>query len=189
MRCTGIGSTLSALPPRLGHRGGLRGSHMGPLSLVPAREQAYVDCSLVYREFEAMAAAADIPDHRAHCMPQLARLRMLAWHEPGEPFRPSLADEISQATSLVLAEAQAAWLAIAAAVAGSRRGAAVAGFLAPRLARLETTAAEAVGAAKDSDAAALRRHLSRFEALTSAMWTVQLAVAANAPSPPPGRHG
>jgi hypothetical protein len=130
-------------------------------------------------------ADAPIPDHVALCRPQLAQLRLLAWHEPGEPLPPSLADEINQATSRILAETQASCLAMAASVAGGRRSAA-AGFLSPRLARLEATAELAVRAAKDCDAAALRRHLCTFETLTAAMWTVQHAVMTEDTSPLPG---
>jgi hypothetical protein len=122
-----------------------------------------------------MAAASEIRDRHAHCIPHLARLHMLGRHQPGEPLPPGLADEVSEATSAILAEADAALRATVAAVPGARRRA-VAGFLADRVARLAATADEAVSAAKDGDAAAVRRCLRRFEVLTSAVWTVQLAM-------------
>jgi hypothetical protein len=52
----------------------------------------------------------------------------------------------------------------------------VAEFLADRIAKLAAAADEAVSAARDGDAAALHRRLHRFEMLTSAVWTVQLAM-------------
>ena len=122
-----------------------------------------------------MAAASEIRDHYARCMPHLARLHMLGRHQAGEPLPPGLADEVSEATSAILAEADGALRATVAAVPGARRRA-VAGFLADRVARLAATADEAVGAAKDGDAVTVRRCLRRFEVLTSAVWTVQLAM-------------
>jgi hypothetical protein len=44
-----------------------------------------------------------------------------------------------------------------------------------RLGRLAAAADEAVAAAQDADVATLRRHLRKFEVLTSALWTVQLS--------------
>jgi hypothetical protein len=46
-------------------------------------------------------------------------------------------------------------------------------FLAVRLSRLAVAAGEAVAAAGAGDFVQLRRHLRRFEALTSAIWAVQ----------------
>jgi hypothetical protein len=100
---------------------------------------------------------------------------MLGRHQAGEPLPPSLADEVSEATSATLAEADGALRATVAAVPGARRRA-VAGFLADRVAQLAATADEAVSAAKDGDAVTVRRCLRRLEVLTSAAWTVQLAM-------------
>jgi hypothetical protein len=122
-----------------------------------------------------MAAASEIRDHYAHCMPHLARRHMLDRHQAGVPRPPGLADEVSEPTSAILAEADAALRATVAAVPGARSRV-VAGFLTDRVARLAATADEAVSAAKDGDAAAVRRCLLRFEVLTSAVWTVQVAM-------------
>ena len=48
-------------------------------------------------------------------------------------------------------------------------------------------AADVVAAAADGSAAALSRHLRRFEALTSALWTVQHAICAPADRRPSRR--
>jgi hypothetical protein len=112
-------------------------------------------------------------------------LRALAGHQPGEPLSSAVADEVGQETSVILAEAEAAAGTALAAFTGSGRRA-VAGFLAARLARLATAAREATDAAKESDAGMLHRTLCRFEALTSAMWAVQLGIPAPAtPACPP----
>jgi hypothetical protein len=126
-----------------------------------------------------MGAASEIRDHRAQCVPHLARLHLLGTHQPGEPLPPSLPGDVSEITSAILTEAGAALRAAVAAVPGARR-AAVAGFLADRIARLAAAAEEAVSAAKEGDAAALRRRLHRFEVLTSAAWTVHLAIPGKA---------
>ena len=46
-----------------------------------------------------------------------------------------------------------------------------------RLRRLTAAANDAIAAAGDGDSSQLRRYLHRFEVLTSAIWTVQLAVS------------
>jgi hypothetical protein len=122
-----------------------------------------------------MTTMSEIRDHHAHCVPHLARLHVLRRYQAGAPVPPGLADEVSAVTSAILAEAGAALRATVAAVRGTRR-AAVAEFLADRIAKLAAAADEAVSAARDGDAAALHRRLHRFEMLTSAVWTVQLAM-------------
>jgi hypothetical protein len=133
----------------------------------------------VLQGVSVMVAVTEIEKRRARCAEPLARLRLLAIFEVGEPLPPDLADQVNQASLLVLSEAQAATLA-AAAGSGAGHGAAVTRFLNARLRRLVTVAEQAVRAAKDDDAAALRQHLARFEALTSALWTVQIAVSGSA---------
>jgi hypothetical protein len=115
---------------------------------------------------------------------------MLGRYEPGEPLPPALADEVDEITSAILTEAGAALEAAVAAVPGTRRTA-VAAFLGGGVDRLAAAADEAVSAAKDGDAAALRRCLHRFEVLTSAMWMVQLAMPETGGSgtPPLARSG
>lgn len=135
-----------------------------------------------------MAGMSEIPVHRAHCLPHLARLHMHGRYQPGEALPPGLADEVSEGTSAILAETGAAVRVTVAAVPGTRR-AAVAGLLADRLSRLTVAADEAVSAAKEADPGALRRCLRRFEMLTSAAWTVQLAMAGKAAPPGQARPG
>jgi hypothetical protein len=126
-----------------------------------------------------MAGMSEVRVHRAHCLPHLARLHMHGRYRPGEALPPGLADEVSEGTSAILAEAGAGARVTVAAVPGTRR-AAVAGLLADRLSRLAVAAGEAVSAAEEADPGALRRCLRRFEMLTSAAWTVQLAMTGKA---------
>ena len=126
-----------------------------------------------------MTSADKIEDHQARCQPQLLRLRMIARDEPGTALTWHAVTEIVQATEAILAEAQAA--------GSDARGAAGPGtatFLNVRLSRLAAAANDAIVAAGDGDSGLLRRHLHRFEVLTSAIWTVQRAVSARAPSRP-----
>ncbi len=127
-----------------------------------------------------MAAARDIRDHHARCAPYLAWLQMLAGQDADEPLLAGLPAEVGRATEAIMAEARAAGQATVAAITGSHHQGAATSFLDARLARLAAAAGEAVAAARDEDSAALRRHVRRFETLTSAMWTVQLAVSAPA---------
>ena len=78
--------------------------------------------------------------------------------------------EVIQATEAILAEAEVAGRD-ARAAAGDDRGAGT--FLSVRLNRLATAADDLVLAAGSGDFAQLRRHLHRFEVLTTAIWTVQ----------------
>jgi hypothetical protein len=135
-----------------------------------------------------MAASRDIRDHYVRCQPHLAELQVLARHQGGEPLPHGATEEVAQATRAVLAEAHAAGRVTVTAVASSQRRA-VTAFVDARLARLAVAAEESVAAAKGGDAAALGRLLRRFEVLTWAMCTVQLAVYAEgaglAPEPQP----
>jgi hypothetical protein len=105
-------------------------------------------------------------------------LRLFARQDGGAALPPGAAGEVGQAASAIVAEADAA---VAAVADSGRRSAAV--FLAARQARLAAAAADVVAAAADGSAAALSRHLRRFEALTSALWTVQAAIFAPAHRP------
>ena len=131
----------------------------------------------------AMTAADRARGYYARCMPLLARLRLLARDGAGAPLPPGAAGEVGHAASAIVAEADAA----VAAVAGSGRSSAAV-FLAARQARLAAAADDVVAAAKDGSAAALSRHLRRFEALTSALWTVQHAICAPAHRRPQPAH-
>jgi hypothetical protein len=133
-----------------------------------------------------MAAPCDIRDHHVRCEPHLARLQMMARYEAHEPLPPDLPDDVIEATGAVLAEAQAAGSIMAAALASGQRRA-VTAFLDARLGRLAAAADEMAAAAKDEDVAALRRHLRKFEVLTSALWTVQLELSARTVPPPSSR--
>jgi hypothetical protein len=134
-----------------------------------------------------MALADDVRKHHSHCVPDLLRLRLLARDDMGAPLPPGVAHQVDDATSLILAEAEAAERAAVSTVAGSGRGSTVARFLAARLARLTAAAADAVAAAQDGNARAMRLHLRRFDSLASATWTVQLAMCAPPKQPRPLR--
>jgi len=129
-----------------------------------------------------MTAAEEIQHHQARCQPYLLRLRMLTRGE-GEPTL--IAAEVTQATGAVVVEASAASRAALADGDSGHPGAAT--FLRVRLNRLAIAAEEAIAAARDGDTAELRRHLHRFEALTSAIWTAQHAVCG--PASPAGHAG
>ncbi len=81
--------------------------------------------------------------------------------------------EVIQATEAILAEADAAGRDVrdTRAAAGDDRGAGT--FMSVRLNRLAAAADDLVLAAGSGDFAQLRRHLRRFEVLTTAIWTVQ----------------
>lgn len=118
---------------------------------------------------------------RARRGPYLARLAVLAASPPGTPLPTGAATEVAEAAGAVLAQAEQA---VSAAACGQQ---AAGEFLAARLARLKTAAANAVAAARSGDAAALRACLRQFDALTSALWTVHEAVTVPAPRhPAPG---
>lgn len=116
-----------------------------------------------------MTVADQKEDHQARCVPHLTTLRMLARAEADAPS-PWLAAEVIRATQAILAEAGAAAReAGTAAEAGLDTGI----FLGVRLSRLATAAGDASAAAWAGDIAQLRRHLARFDTLTSAIWAVQ----------------
>ena len=123
-----------------------------------------------------MSVADQIKDHQARCLASLISLRMLAQGEAGTPLPRWVVVEIAQATGMVLAEAEAAGRAVltSASVSGDRPGDGT--FLRVRLDRLAAAANDAIAAARAGDSAEMRRHLHRFDALTSAIWTVQDAV-------------
>ena len=126
----------------------------------------------------AMTAADDIRDHQARCQPHMFRLRMLARGEAGFGLP---AVEVGEATGAIIAEAEASSrAALAAGADGSHPGAGT--FLRVRLDRLTVAADEAIAAARHGNPADLRLHLLRFEALTSAIWTVQDSLYGQLPS-------
>jgi predicted lipid-binding transport protein (Tim44 family) len=111
-----------------------------------------------------MTTDYEIHDRQVRCQLYLLELQMLARVE-AEPA----AAEIDRTTGAIIAEVSAASSVVLA--TAEHRGARP--FLQVRLNRLTTAAQEAIAAARDGDHAALRRALHRFEALTSAIWTVQ----------------
>ncbi len=126
-----------------------------------------------------MPTPDQIQDHQERCQAHLGTLRMLA--RGGED--PALAAaQVDKATGAIIAEVEAAIQAALAADVSSRHAAART-FLRVRLDRLTAAAHELVAAARDEDIAGFRRHLRRFEALTSASWTVQRAVFDSVPQP------
>ena len=130
-----------------------------------------------------MTIADRIEDHQARCQPYLLILRMLARGEAGTVLPRQVVAEVIQATEAILAEAEAAGIK-ARAAAGDPPGGPRAGiFLRVRLNRLAAAANDAIAAARTGDSAQMRRHLRRFDALTSAIWTVQQAVYGPGPAP------
>jgi hypothetical protein len=119
-----------------------------------------------------MIADDEIHDHQVRCQAYLLELRMLARVDAGPA--PTAAD-IGRTTSAIIAEARAASREVLADGPG-RRHPGVGPFLQVRLNRLTAAADEAIAAACDGDPATLRRALHRFDALTSAIWTVQDSV-------------
>jgi len=109
----------------------------------------------------------EIQDHRARCQPHLLTLRMIARSEAAMVQPLQIVAEITEATGAILDCA-------ARVIAEVTRGITVVGmFLRVRLNRLAAAAEDAIAAAQAEDFARMRHHLRRFEALTSAMWTVQ----------------
>lgn len=116
-------------------------------------------------------------DHESHCREQLRRLRMLAADAPqgGTAGRWQIVAEIRDATRAIIAEAEAMSRAASRNEGSRARGAET--FFWVRVARLMTSANEAERAARDGDVSGLRAHLHHFDALTSAIFTVEQAVS------------
>ncbi|MGD0240199.1 MAG: hypothetical protein ABSB59_07710 [Streptosporangiaceae bacterium] len=117
-----------------------------------------------------MPIADRIGDHQARCLPHLLTLRMLARDDAEAPFPWLIGTQVAEATVAILAEAEAAGREARAATGG---GPDTGIFLGVRLTRLATAADDAIAAAEAGEYTHLRRHLHRFEVLTSAIWTVQ----------------
>jgi hypothetical protein len=117
-----------------------------------------------------MIAVGRIEDHQARCLPHMLTLRLLVRDGAEAPLPWLAAAEVIRATEVILAEAQAASREVRAATGG---GPGTVTFLGVRLSRLAAAADDAIASAGAGDFAQLRRHLRRFEALTSAIWTVQ----------------
>ena len=122
-----------------------------------------------------MTTPETIKEHRKRCQPYLARLQLMAAEAGPAPAAPAVAEVIA-ATAAILAEAQAAGQDVRAASGRWRDGAGAAALLQGRLNRLASAAGDAISAANQGDQVHLIRHLRRFDALTTAIWTVQDAV-------------
>jgi len=107
---------------------------------------------------------------------------MLARGEAGMSQPLQIVAEVTETTGAVLAEAEAADRAARAADEVNLRSPVAGMFLRVRLNRLAAAAEHAIAAARAEDFARMRHHLRRFEALTSAMWTVQDAVYDSRPA-------
>src|SRR5438309_487035 len=115
--------------------------------------------------------------HQARCQPYLLQLRILAGDQAGAAPARQVAAEVTQATAAILAEVAATAQMTAATAAGAQRGQGAAALLEARLARLRAAADATIAAAWEEDAARLRHQVRRFEALITAMWTVQHAMS------------
>lgn len=122
-----------------------------------------------------MSVADQIRDHQSRCLADLISLQMLAHGEAGVPLPRWVVVQVARSTGAVLAEAEAA-AQTAQNVASRGPNPRDETFLRVRLKRLAASADDAIAAARDGDSAAMRRHLNRFDALTSAIWAVQHAV-------------
>jgi hypothetical protein len=123
-----------------------------------------------------MSVTDQIRDHQERCVAPLISLRMLAQGEAGAPLPRWVIVEVAQATGTVLAEAEAAGHAALTAVGAGGGDLGDRTFLRVRLDRLAAAADDAIAAARAGDPGEMRQHLRRFDALTSAIWTVQDAV-------------
>jgi hypothetical protein len=133
-----------------------------------------------------MSVTDQTGDHQARCLAHLIKLRMLANGEAGTPPPRWVVVEVARATEAIVAEAEAAGRAALTADDASPHGPGPETFLRVRLERLAAAAGDAIAAARAGNPSELRRQLRRFDALTSAIWTVHDAVYA---PPPPRRKG
>jgi hypothetical protein len=138
-----------------------------------------------------MSATEQIQKYRARCVPDIARLRMLALDladKDASTRAPRVAQEIVRATTAILALVRAGCRTCENAAAEDVRDLGVSSLLTTRLNRLEEAAAAAVAAASEGNVNSLRRHLWRFDALTRAMWTVVHSTATGGSRVPRAFH-
>ena len=114
-----------------------------------------------------------IEEHQARSQPHLLGLRMIARDDADTMLTRRVVVQIAQAAQAVLTEAETAARA-AADVSGAAHAADI--LLRVRLTRLAAAADDAIAAAGAGDCALTRRALNRFDALTTAIWTVEKAV-------------
>ena len=122
-----------------------------------------------------MAMVDAVQEHQARCVPHLVELRLLAGELAGTPLPPDVVSAVGVAVGAVVTEAEVSGYAVIreTAARGSASGQVL---LSSRLDRLGRAAREAVTSAQAGDAATLRDRLHRFDAVTAALWTVQLSV-------------
>ena len=130
-----------------------------------------------------MTFADQIREHQSQCHPYLRLLWLLARDEDEVTVPRQVTVGVREATSAVIARAETTIRAGLAATARSNRDPAMEVFLQVRLTRLADAADEAVKAARACDTPRLRSVLRRFEALTSAIWTVQQDLYGKVPLP------
>jgi hypothetical protein len=106
------------------------------------------------------------------CQQELIRLRMLLLSQDGAALSRRAMD-VRAATNALMTEVEAMSQAV---LAASRHNQEEDTFLQVRVTRLAMAADDAVNAARTGNPAALSAHLRHFEALMSAIWTVQQAV-------------
>jgi methyl coenzyme M reductase beta subunit len=123
-----------------------------------------------------MTLSDEIQDHQVRCQPYLLTLRLLG---RAEAVTERIAAVVAETTGAVLAEVAAADCDVRAAAGDGGPGPET--LLQARLNRLAAAAADAVAATVAGNLAEMRCQLDRFDALTSAMWTVQRAVYGSAP--------
>ncbi len=119
-----------------------------------------------------MTVVGEIKDHQARCLSPLISLQMLAQGEAGVPLPRWAVAEVTQATGAILAEAKAARRAALTAVRSGHRTPEDGTLLRVLLDGLAAAADDAIAAARAGNSAEMGRHLRRFDALTSAFWTV-----------------
>lgn len=132
-----------------------------------------------------MSFAEQIRHHQSRCHPHLRRLWLVAQGEASTLASATIAAEVRDATNAILGEAEAAVRAALASAAEGRGEPVTETFLWARLVRLADAADEAVSAAREGRIPSLRSGLRRFDELTSAIWTVQLAVYGQVTLPRP----
>jgi hypothetical protein len=131
-----------------------------------------------------MTSTGEIQDHQVRCQPHLLTLRLLAHGEAGTEPLQRVATEVAEATGAVLAEVKAAGCDMRTTAGGGSGGPGAETLLQARLNRLAAAAADVVAATVAGNLAEMRRQLDRFDALTSAIWTVQRAVYGLGQAPP-----
>ncbi len=124
-----------------------------------------------------MGAPEQIQQCRVRCAPDISGLRILARDLADVPLTPGGVLQTAQATNAIVVQARAGCRTALGAVGGGLPRAGDLSLLTTRLARLEAAAGAAVAAASQGNTTSLRRHLWRFDALTTAIWTVLSSVA------------